>query len=403
MAVIRITNTAVLTAVCPPGKKKISLFDDALKGFVCEIHQTGRRTYAQRYIDERGTQCQYKIGDASVLTADQARKVAQRIKAQALIGESPQAKRKVMRQVPTLAEFAVRYLEYARVNKRSHDIDERYLRLHLLPRFGRQHLDQLKQTEIMDWLNEKVREGYAQATANRWQVILSCMMRLAGEWGVPGAERNPLKGAKLKDPDNMKDRFLTPEEVQRLKAAVEQSPNPMLTPIVGLLLLTGCRKREILDAKWDQVDFENKTLKIVKGKTGSRFVPLGDEALAMLRSIPRFDGCPYIVPNLKTMKPHGSIYTSWNQARRRAGLADLRVHDLRHTLASHLAQSGHSLWVISKVLGHAQSRSTERYARLSTETLRNAVNAAVKVSGTTWGAPTAEANGVVDPLSLPKL
>ena len=94
------------------------------------------------------------------------------------------------------------------------------------------------------------------------------------------------------------------------------------------------------------------------------------------------------MPNLKTMQPHGSIYTSWNQARRRAGLADVRVHDLRHTLASQLAQSGHSLWVIANVLGHSQTRTTERYAHLSGETLRNAVNSAAKVSGTTWASPT---------------
>ncbi|WP_174273709.1 tyrosine-type recombinase/integrase [Sphingomonas bacterium] len=387
MPVIKITNTAILIATCPPDKRKITLFDEALTGFMCEIAHN-RKTYAVRYTDDRSKQIQYKIGDASVLTADQARRVALRVKAQALTGESPQAKRKVIRQVPTLAEFAPRYLDHARENKRSSDIDERYLRLHLLPRFGKQHLDKLNQTEIMEWLNGKVKDGYAQATVNRWQVILSCMMRLAGDWGVPGAERNPLKGAKLKDPDNRKERFLTQEEVRRLKVAVEQSPNAKLGQIVALLLLTGCRKREILDAKWDQVDFENKSLKILKGKTGARHVPLGDEALAVFRSIPRLDRCPYIVANPKTKVPFTSIFTSWDQARHRAGLGDVRLHDLRHTLASHLAQSGHSLWVIANVLGHAQTRTTERYAHLSTETLRNAVNTAVKASGTTWTLPT---------------
>lgn len=141
MAVTRITNTVVLTTVCPPGKRKISLFDDALTGFVCEIGRTGRKTYALRYTDERGKQCQYKLGDASVLTADQARKAAHHLKARTLVGESPQADRKVKRQVPTLAELAPRYLDHCKASKRSHAIDERYLRLHLLPAFGRYHLD----------------------------------------------------------------------------------------------------------------------------------------------------------------------------------------------------------------------------------------------------------------------
>lgn len=386
MPVTKITNTAVHSAICPPGKKKITLFDESFKGFICEIGFTGRRTYALRHIDDRGTQCQYKIGDASVLTADQARKVAQQVKAQYLTGENPQQKRKVKRQVPTLAEIAPRYMEHVRGYKRAPDIDERYLRLHLLPRFGKLHLDEFKQAEIVEWLNGKVKEGYAQATVNRWQVILSHIFRLAGEWGIPGAERNPLKGAKLKDPNNMVERFLSTEEIARLKVAVEKSENPMLAPIVALLLLTGCRKREILDLQWDQVDLERRTLRIERTKSGkTRHVPLSDDAVAVLTSLPQV--CPYVLPNLKTMKPHGSIFNAWHTARKRAGLADVRIHDLRHTLASQLAGAGHSLWVIANVLGHSQTRTTERYAHLSGETLRNAVNSAAKVSGTTWALP----------------
>ncbi|MDB5684880.1 MAG: hypothetical protein JWM75_2578 [Sphingomonas bacterium] len=328
-----------------------------------------------------------KIGDASTLSADQARKVAQRVKAQALMGESPQEKRKVRRQVPTLAELAPRYLEHVRGYKRVPEIDERYLRWHLLPRFGKLHLDELKQAEIVDWLNGKVKEGCAQATVNRWQIILPHLLRLAGEWGIPGAERNPLKGAKLRDPNNKKERFLSAEEIGRLRAAVEQSPNPLLAPIVTLLLRTGCRKRELLDATWDQFDRERKSWRIPMSKSGkARHVPLSDEAIKVLEALPQL--CKYVVPNVKTLKPHGSIFSAWNTARRRAGLKDCRIHDLRHALASHLAMSGHSILLISKVLGHSSTKTTERYSHLSGETLGDAVNTAAKVSGTTWATPT---------------
>jgi integrase len=113
---------------------------------------------------------------------------------------------------------------------------------------------------------------------------------------------------------------------------------------------------------------------------------LSDDAVAVLTSLPQV--CPYVLPNLKTMKPHGSIFNAWHTARKRAGLADVRIHDLRHTLASQLAGAGHSLWVIANVLGHSQTRTTERYAHLSGETLRNAVNSAARVSGTTWASTT---------------
>lgn len=388
MAVTKITNTAVITTVCPPHLKRVTLYDEALTGFTCTIHRSGRRSYSVRYRDAYNAQREYKIGDASILTADQARKIAQRIKAEALVGANPQAEKKAKRQIPRLEQLAPRYLEHVRGYKRAADIDERYLRLHLLPAFGRRRLDELTQAEIVDWLNAKVKAGYAQATVNRWQVILSHMYRLAAEWGVPGAERNPLRGAKLKDPNNMKERFLSADEIARLRAAVEESPNPMLAPIVTLLLLTGCRKRELLDSTWDQFDLDRKSWRIGMSKSGkARHVPLPDEAIKVLEALPRFKGCPYVVPNLKTKKPHKSIYNAWNTARRKAGLADVRMHDCRHTLASHLAMSGHSLLVISKVLGHLSTRTTERYAHVSNDALLNAVNAAAKSSGTSWALP----------------
>ena len=284
-----------------------------------------------------------------------------------------------------LAELAERYLAFIRTSKKSHDIDERYLRLHLLPRFGKLHLDQLRQEEIVEWLNGKVREGYAQATVNRWQVILSYMMRLARQWKVPGAEANPLEGVRQKDANNRKERYLSPAETQRLKRAVEDSPNPMLKYIVALLLLTGCRKRELLDAKWEEVNLDRKVWRIPTSKSGKpRHVPLSDEAIAVLKAVPRFKDCPYIVPNPKTMKPFTAFFNSWDSARRAARLPDVRVHDLRHSAASNLVNAGQSLYVVAKVLGHAQTRTTERYAHLDSGVLLNAVNAASQVTGTSW-------------------
>lgn len=287
--------------------------------------------------------------------------------------------------LPTVAELSVRYLEYAKTYKRSYDIDDRYLRLHLLPKFGRLHLDQLDQTQIMDWLASKVAEGYAQATVNRWQVILSHMMRMAKKWGIPGSERNPLEGVKQKECNNQIERYITPAETARLKAAVEASPNTQLKYIVALLLLTGCRKRELLDARWEHFDIGRRVWRIPMSKTGkARHVPLSDQALAVLEQVPRFKGCDWLLPNPATLKPFTSFYNSWDTARRAAGLPDFRVHDCRHQVASELVNAGQSLYVVGKILGHAQAKTTERYAHLSQGTLLNAVNLAADASGTDW-------------------
>lgn len=385
MPKIKLEASIIPTLQCPPHKGKETYFCTAITGFVIEVRPNGGMTYALRYKDQYDRQRQYKIANAADISFAEAKKEAIRVRARVVVGKNPAEERYANRRIPTVAELAERYLEFVRTYKRSYDIDQRYMRLHVIPKWGRLHINELDQTEILEWLNAKVAGGYAQATVNRWQVILGHMMRMAKRWGLPGSEVNPLEGVKQKDPDNRIERFLTPAETQRLKDAVEQSPNFMLRYIVALLLLTGCRKRELLDARWDEISFQRKQWRIPRGKTGMRHVPLSDDALAVLRSIPRLDDCPFIVPNPETLKPFTSVFHSWHNARKRAGLPDVRMHDLRHSAASNLVNSGQSLYVVAKVLGHSQTKTTERYAHLASDTLLNAVNAASKATGTTWG------------------
>ena len=387
MPKIKLEASVIPLLYCPPEKAKETYFCEVLTGFVVEARPNGSRTYALRYKDQYGRQRQYKIANAADISFAEAKKEAMRIKARVVVGKNPAEERKAIRSIPTLSELSERYLEFVKQNKKSHDIDERYLRIHLLPKFGDLHLDQLKRDEIMEWLNSKVAEGYAQATVNRWQVILGYMMRLAKQWDIPGAERNPLEGVRQKDPQNRIERFLSPAETARLRKAVEESPNPMLKYIVALLLLTGCRKRELLDAKWDEVNLEKKVWRIPTSKTGKpRHVPLSEDAIAVLKAVPRFEKCLYIVPNPQTLKPFQSIFRSWDSARRAAKVGDCRIHDLRHSAASNLVNSGQSLYVVAKVLGHSQTRTTERYAHLDSKVLLNAVNAASEISR--WNGST---------------
>ena len=392
MPKIKLEASIIPTLFCPPERSTQTYFDTAITGFVCEMRSNGRGTYALRYKDPYGRQRQYKIASVGDISFAEAKKEAIRIKGRVSVGKNPAEERYANRRIPRVSELAERYLDHVRTYKRSHDIDARYLNLHLLPKWGKFHLNELSQTDILEWLQSKVAvDGYAQATVNRWQVIFGHMMRLAKRWNLPGSEVNPLEGIRLKDPENRVERFLSADETQRLKAAVEESPNFMLRYIVALLLLTGCRKRELLDAKWEQVSFERKTWYIPTTKTGKpRYAPLSEDAINVLNLIPRFDACPYIVPNPDTMKPFLSIYNAWNKARIRAGMPDLRMHDLRHSAASNLVNSGQSLYVVSKVLGHASVKTTERYAHLSSGTLLNAVNAASQLTGTTWACGMTE-------------
>ena len=157
--------------------------------------------------------------------------------------------------------------------------------------------------------------------------------------------------------------------------------------IVPMLILTGARKREVLDAKWEDFDVVRKQWRIPVTKTGRpRHVPLSDGVLQLLDSIPH-DDCPWVFANPKTRKPFVSIFTAWNTARKRAELSEVRIHDLRHSFASFLVNAGRSLYEVQKILGHTQVKTTQRYAHLSQDTLLDAANEVSKAVPLTLAMP----------------
>ena len=132
-----------------------------------------------------------------------------------------------------------------------------------------------------------------------------------------------------------------------------ESDNKMLRFIIPMLILTGARKREVLDARWEDFDFERKSWRIHTTKLGRpRHVPLSDGAIFILQSTPRFRKCEWAFPNPKTLKPYVSIYYAWNTARNAAGLTDVKCHSLRHSNTSFLVSAGQTLYEVQHLWGH---------------------------------------------------
>lgn len=149
-----------------------------------------------------------------------------------------------------------------------------------------------------------------------------------------------------------------------------------------MLILTGARKREVLDAQWQDFDLARRIWRIPMSKSGkSRYVPLGDGAMTVLSTMPRSMKCEWAFANPQTNKPFVSVFCAWNTARKNAGLADVRMHDLRHSFASLLVNSGRTLYEVQQILGHTQVKTTQRYAHLSQDTLLDAANAATRAVG----------------------
>lgn len=376
----RLSAAFVRSAVCPAGLKKVDFFDSEQRGFMLEVRRSGGKTFYQRYTDERGRERQFKIGPADVLSLSMARRKARTAAAEALVGSDPQERRAEMRTIPTLAELVRdRYLPHVKSYKRSWCTDETVLRIHILPALGFQYVD-LVRAEPIAALVERMREkGYATGTTNRVVIVLRHIFNLARKWRVPGVSENPTAGINLA-PDVKRERFLSLEEAQRLIASMEQDENQVAAKAIMLLLLTGGRRNEITHARWDYLDWEKRTLLVPMAKSGKpRTIALNAAAIELLRSIPRLDLNPYILPSPLTGEPSPSLFFPWQRIRTRAGLPDLRLHDLRHSFASFLVNKGVSLYVVQGLLGHAHTKYTQRYAHLTPDTLRDAAETVASV------------------------
>jgi len=376
----QLTPQLVKQTSCPTGKVKCDLFDSNCKGLMIEIRATGGKTYYLRYKDHRGRARQLKIADERDLSLGQARQMALTLRTKIALGEDPREEKATAKQSPTFATFmAERYMPFVKGYKKSWDCDDSLLRNHLLPALGKKHLDEITKHDVISFHHGMRAKGYAVGTCNRGLILLRYAMNLALKWEIPGITKNPTKDAALFENHNKKERFLSNQEAQSLYEAVKKSDNPMLQYIVPMLILTGARKREVLDAKWEDFDLIRRQWRIPTTKSGRpRHVPLSEGVLQLLDSIPQGKGCDPVFANPKTKKAYNSIFYSWNRARKSVGLGDVRMHDLRHSFASFLVNAGRSLYEVQKILGHTQIKTTQRYAHLSQDTLLEAANVVFK-------------------------
>lgn len=389
MPVVKLDSTFCLTARCKPGKGKTVYRDKSITGFALEVRQSGGATYYFIYQDPYGKLQTTKIARYGDVTFDQAKKEAKRRLSAVTLGGDPAAKKKEKKSIPTYASLAAQHVEHARTYQRCPSNTESVLRCHVLPRWGKQRLSEITTQDISKWFAEKIAAGLAPATIEKIRVVFSRSFELGRQWNIPGADPNPVKNVPRRKFKNARTKYLSADDARRLLAAAEESLNPQLKNIIGLLLLTGARKTELLTAQWQHLDLDRRTWHIPTTKTGvPRYVPLSQAALDIITDLPRWDKCPWLLPNPLTRKPYADLKRPWDTARDAAGLPDLHLHDLRHSAASFMINAGIDLYAVGRILGHADHQSTMRYSHLANETLMAAVEAgAAKMLGAKIAIP----------------
>ncbi|MCC0007712.1 MAG: site-specific integrase [Hyphomicrobiaceae bacterium] len=247
----------------------------------------------------------------------------------------------------------------------------RLIRLYLKPAFGDRPIAAIDRPAVyaahVQWQEHK-------RAANHALAVLSKLMSWAEDQGLRPEGSNPcLKIDRYEE--NHRERYLTVDELGRLGAALDQAEADGIASLpaiaaIRLLIVTGARLSEILTLEWGYIDFERQIAFLPDSKTGKKPLSLNSAAVDILTSLPRLDGNPFVIPGHVTGQRLINIQKPWRRIRALAGLDALRIHDLRHTFASHAVASGASLPIIGRQLGHRQPVTTQRYAHLADDPVR---------------------------------
>ncbi|WP_137391427.1 tyrosine-type recombinase/integrase [Rhodoligotrophos defluvii] len=409
----RITNDT-LKRLKPPATGNIIVWDTEVRGFGARITAAGAIAFIVNYTIH-GRERRYTFGHYPHLPAAEARKNAAALRQKVLLGADPMQDREGQRSAPTVDDLCDQYIKkHAKPRKRPSSLmnDQSMISRIIKPKLGNRKVAEISHDDIDELHRSLKTTPYA---ANRVLSLLSKMFNLASEkW--KWRSDNPCRGVE-RYPEDRRQRYLKPDELQRLMTAMTRHRNQQSANAVRLLLLTGARRSEVLNATWSQFDLQTgiwtKPSSHTKAKREHR-VPLSGLALELLKEMKakadaeareaarngRIEAPTFLFPSSSREGAQGHLKKFWRSVCKAAGLGqwvekrtregravlnkrgepvtewrpDVRIHDLRHSFASLLASSGASLLLIGELLGHTQAQTTKRYSHLFDDPMREAAN-----------------------------
>lgn len=367
------------------GPSDVIFWDEALPGFGLRIKPSGTKSFVVQYRNRTTGRSRRKtIGrHGPLMTVHQARETAKSLLAEVLRGADPVVELRAQRKAPTIADLADSYLkDHAIPKKRPGSVrnDRSMLLHHVLPQIGKLKVFEVRSADLQHLHNSLQKTPYA---ANRTLALLSKMFSLAIRWDM--RMDNPALGIE-KFQEQKRQRWLSDRELKRLLFALENHPNQVAADAIRLQLLTGARIGEVLSARWDDFDLDRsvwiKPSHHTKQKR-TEHLPLSSASVALIDRMAKLrrEKSDNVFPSARVEGPIRDLKAFWRAVTKAAELHDYRIHDNRHTHASHSVSSGMSLAIVGRLLGHTNPSTTQRYAHLADDPLRAAADVmAAKIS-----------------------
>ena len=391
MAKIKLTKSAV--DVAQAQAQAVELRDTLVPGFLCKITPAGRKVFMLQYRTNAGERRKPALGLYGELTVEQARSLAQEWLAEVRRGGDPSAAKAAARTAPTVKELCEKFMEDHSKQRNKPSTQDGYQSVidrNIIPLLGRMKVQDVKRPDVAGAMKKM---AHKHADANRTFSVLRKMFNLAEVWGHRPDGTNPCRHVPMY-PNGKSTHLISDEEMGLLfrhleRVETEGLENYVIPLAIRLQFEFAGRRSEIVSLQWGWVDLENRRVVWPDSKTGGMSKPLSEEAHRLLSTVPRQEGCPYVLPSPRHPGKHlttGEYYGGWSRALKAAGAAHVGTHGIRHRSATDIANSGIPVKVGMALTAHKTVAMFMRYVHTEDKPVRDAAELVANRRKTITGA-----------------